>query len=236
MTVRGQRRVVARGRGAAVRRQTFGGRTLGPTGPPGAPGAAPFRSPRVAPAIRRLPSLVSGSEPGSPPGLLEAGVLFLSFSPGDCLGLILRFPLTLRSLLRCRRSPTRVQEARGQRRGRRAAWVRGGRSRRGQVRCPRRAGAAVCPPPGFTRALEPCHGGSGAGRDAGPASPPQWVSAQPPAGFLCPAPRRPPRTGPECPWWPLGVRQWSHAWELPELPVGFGAAGVTVISRALSPT
>lgn len=145
MTVRGQRRVVARGRGAAVRRQTFGGRTLGPTGPPGAPGAAPFRSPRVAPAIRRLPSLVSGSEPGSPPGLLEAGVLFLSFSPGDCLGLILRFPLTLRSLLRCRRSPTRVQEARGQRRGRRAAWVQGGRSRRGRVRCPRRAGAAVCP-------------------------------------------------------------------------------------------
>lgn len=145
MTVRGQRRVVARGRGAAVRRQTFGGRTLGPTGPPGAPGAAPFRSPRVAPAIRRLPSLVSGSEPGSPPGLLEAGVLFLSFSPGDCLGLILRFPLTLRSLLRCRRSPTRVQEARGQRRGRRAAWVWGGRSWRGRVRCPRRAGAAVCP-------------------------------------------------------------------------------------------
>lgn len=225
--------MVARGRGAALRRQTFGGRDAGPHGASWGPGSCPVplssgcsrhpMPPVTGLRVRaRLPAGPSGSR-------CPFSVLF----PRGLSGPHTQVPADTAQPPALQTEPdTCPGSARAEApRGCGAAGAGAGES---AVRVA--PGPPSAPPPGFTRALEPCHGGSGAGRGAGPAPPPQWVSAQPAAGFLCPAPRRPPRTGPECPWWPLGVRQWSHAWELPELPVGFGAAGVTVISRALSPT
>lgn len=157
--------MVARGRGAALRRQTFGGRDAGPHGASWGPGSCPVplssgcsrhpMPPVTGLGVRaRLPAGPSGSR-------CPFSVLF----PRGLSGPHTQVPADTAQPPALQTEPdTCPGSARAEApRGCGAAGAGAGES---AVRVA--PGPPSAPPPGFTRALEPCHGGSGAGRGGAP--------------------------------------------------------------------